>query len=348
MIRPELLSLTRAEMKELMAESFGEKAYRGDQVYDWIHKKGVTDPALMSNLSKKLREALASSCRAGTVMQVEKKVSAIDGTRKFLMGLSDGNVVESVLMQYSYGDSACVSSQVGCAMGCSFCASAIGGFVRNLSASEMLEEIYCMEKDSCRRIHSTVVMGTGEPLLNYEELLRFIRILSDPEGDCISQRNITVSTCGIVPAIYSLAEEGLQINLAVSLHAPNDRIRSTIMPVSRKYSISEILKACSYYFEKTGRRLTFEYSLIEGVNDSEEKAKELADILSGLNCLINLIPVNPVEERSYRQTGRQAVLRFKNVLEKRGRNVTIRREIGRDIDAACGQLRKKYMSRETV
>jgi 23S rRNA (adenine2503-C2)-methyltransferase len=274
---------------------------------------------------------------------VEKYVSSIDGTAKYLFKLSDGRIIESVLMRYKHGNSVCISSQVGCRMGCRFCASTLGGLERQMLASEMLDEIYQIQKESGERVSNVVVMGTGEPLDNYDALVRMIDLLSNPLGLNISQRNITVSTCGIVPKIYELADLELQITLAISLHAVNDEKRRELMPVANTYSIAQILEACRYYYSRNNRRITFEYSLVKDVNDSREDAQALAELLAGLNCHINLIPVNPIEERTYRQSETDAVLKFKNMLEKYGRNVTIRREMGRDIQAACGQLRKKYI-----
>ena len=258
---------------------------------------------------------------------------------------SDGNVIESVLMRYHHGNSVCISSQVGCRMGCRFCASTIGGLTRCLKPSEMLDQIYRIQADTGERVANVVVMGTGEPMDNYDNLVRFVRILTDENGLGISQRNVTVSTCGIVPKMYDLAEEKLQITLALSLHAPNDEKRQELMPIANKYSMDEVLDACRNYFDKTGRRITFEYSLVAGVNDSEEDARQLAGRIKGINCHVNLIPVNPIKERSYVRSTRQAVENFKIKLEKYGINVTIRREMGSDIDGACGQLRKSYMEK---
>ena len=276
---------------------------------------------------------------------VQKQVSR-DGTMKFLMELSDGNTVESVWMKYHHGNSVCISSQVGCRMGCRFCASTLDGLVRGLTPGEMLDQIYRIQEDIGERVSHVVVMGTGEPLDNYDNLLKFIELLSDEHGINISQRNITVSTCGIVPNIRRLAEEKLQITLALSLHAPSQEKRLKLMPVANKYPLHEVIEACAYYFAKTGRRITFEYSLVGGNNDQMEDAAKLAALIQGLNCHVNLIPVNPIEERDYVQSSPQVVLNFKNKLEKYGINVTIRREMGQDIDGACGQLRKKYMERQ--
>ena len=277
---------------------------------------------------------------------VEVQTSKLDGTQKYLFALPDGNVVESVLMKYRHGNSVCISSQVGCKMGCRFCASTIDGWTRNLLPSEMLDQVYKIQKLSKERVSNVVVMGTGEPLDNYDNLLRFIHMLSDENGLHISQRNITVSTCGIVPRMYDLAEENLQITLAISLHASNQQKREELMPVAKKYSLEELMEACRNYFKKTGRRLTFEYSLVGGENDSQEDAEELAHLIKGLNCHINLIPVNPIKERSYVQSDKKVIANFQNKLEKYQINVTIRREMGRDIDGACGQLRKSYIDKK--
>ena len=337
----DIKSMTMEELKNLMTE-IGEKPFRAKQIYAWLHQQLVTSWDEMTNLSKSLREKL-SVYPITALSQADVRISKIDGTRKYLFQLEDGNVIESVLMRYHHGNSVCISSQVGCRMGCRFCASTIGGLTRCLKPSEMLDQIYRIQADTGERVANVVVMGTGEPMDNYDNLVRFIRILTDENGLGISQRNVTVSTCGIVPIMYDLAEEKLQITLAISLHAVNDEKRRELMPIANTYSIEEILKACRYYYSQTNRRITFEYSLVKGVNDSREDAKALAALLEGINCHINLIPVNPIEERSYRQTEADAVLKFKNMLEKYGRNVTIRREMGRDIQAACGQLRKKYM-----
>ena len=274
---------------------------------------------------------------------VDSRTSKDGETTKYLFRLHDDRVIESVLMKYHHGNSVCISSQVGCRMGCKFCASTLGGLERNLTASEMLSQIYEIQRLSGERVSNVVVMGTGEPLDNFDNLLKFIQILTDEHGLNISQRNITVSTCGLVTKIKELAERQLQITLAISLHAPNDELRRTLMPVANKYSVKEIMEACHYYYEKTGRRITFEYSLVEGANDGENEAKELCQLIRGLNCHVNLIPVNPIKERNFRHSSMQFIQKFKNILEKNRINVTIRREMGADIDAACGQLRKSYM-----
>lgn len=341
----EIKSLSLVQLKNVMIE-MGEKAFRAKQIYEWLHQKQAESFDEMSNLSAALREKLKERCVLTTLKMLEVQTSKIDGTQKYLFALPDGNVVESVLMKYKHGNSVCISSQVGCKMGCRFCASTIGGWTRNLLPSEMLEQIYRIQKLSGERVSNVVVMGTGEPLDNYENLLQFIRLLTDENGLHISQRNLTVSTCGIVPKMYALAEENLQITLAISLHASNQAKRAELMPIANKYSIEEVLEACRNYFEKTGRRLTFEYSLVGGKNDTKEDAEELAHLIKGLNCHVNLIPVNPIKERDYVQSDKKVIENFKNKLEKYQINVTIRREMGRDIDGACGQLRKSYIDKK--
>lgn len=338
----DIKSLNFDELKEEII-SIGDKAFRAKQIYDWLHVKLVDDIDEMTNLSKDLREKLKENYELISLKVVDERISSDDGTRKYLFMLRDGRVIESVLMKYKHGNSVCISSQVGCRMGCNFCASTIGGLERNLTPSEMLDQIYKIQKISKERVSNVVVMGTGEPLDNYDNLLQFIKILTDENGLNISQRNITVSTCGLVPKIKELAEVDLAITLAISLHAPNDIVRKELMPIANRYDIKTLMEACHYYYEKTGRRLTFEYSLVEGVNDSEENATELAKLVKGLNCHINLIPVNPIKERNYRHSEAKFIQNFKNILEKYKINVTIRREMGADIDAACGQLRKSYM-----
>ena len=343
MDKNDIKSMTCEELKSLM-DTLGEKPFRAKQIFRWLHERLVTDYEEMTDLSKTLRQKLEAW--PITVLEpVDVRISENDGTRKYLFLLSDGNVVESVLMRYHHGNSVCISSQVGCRMGCRFCASTIGGKTRDLRPSEMLDQIYRIQALTKERVSNVVVMGTGEPLDNYENLLRFLRLLSSEEGLHISQRNITVSTCGLVPKIYELAKEKLQITLAISLHAPNDAKRRELMPVANTWSVDEVLEACRYYFAQTGRRITFEYSLVAGVNDREEEARELAEKLRNLNCHVNLIPVNPIRERQFRRSGRRDVENFKNKLENYGINVTIRREMGSDIDGACGQLRKSFMEK---
>ena len=345
MEKKDLKSMTLEELTEFVKE-LGEKPFRAKQLYQWMHVKLAESLDECTNLPKALKEKLSEYSTYTSLKTVKMLESGIDGTRKYLFGLDDGNVIESVLMKYHHGNSVCISSQVGCRMGCRFCASTLDGLERGLKPSEMLDQIYQIQKWSKERVHNVVVMGTGEPLDNYDALLRFIHLLTCEGGLHISQRNLTVSTCGIVPNMRRLADEKLQITLALSLHASSQEKRKTLMPVANKYELSEVLDACRYYFAQTGRRITFEYSLVGGVNDSEEDARELTELVEDINCHINLIPVNPIKERDYVQSDTGAIQRFKNKLEKSGINVTIRREMGRDIDGACGQLRKSYMDTE--
>ncbi len=337
----DIKSLNREELEKLLV-SLGEKPFRAKQIYSWLHVRQVTSFEEMTDISTKLREILKETCELTALTKIEVQCSKLDGTRKYLFGLADGNMIESVLMRYKHGNSVCISSQAGCRMGCRFCASTLDGLVRNLTPGELLDQIYRIQQDIGERVSHVVVMGTGEPLDNYDNLLKFIHLLSSEGGLHISQRNITVSTCGIVPNMLRLAEEKLQITLALSLHAPSQEKRQELMPVARKYDIQQVIEACKHYFERTGRRITYEYSLVGGFNDSQEDADLLARLLKGQNCHINLIPVNPIKEREFVQPESGVVLEFKNKLEKYGRNVTIRREMGRDIDGACGQLRKRY------
>lgn len=337
----DIRSMTLEELQEAMT-ALGEKPFRAKQIYEWLHVRLVDDFDEMTNLSRALREKLRENYALWPLQALRVQTSKIDGTKKFLFALSDRQVVESVWMQYHHGDSVCISSQVGCRMGCKFCASGIGGLVRNLTVGEMLAQVYAIQKLTGERVSNVVVMGTGEPFDNYDTLIQFLRMLTDTNGLNISQRNITVSTCGIVPKIRAFAEEDLQVTLALSLHASDNEKRKELMPIAYTYSLGEVMDACRYYFQKTGRRMTYEYSLVGGVNDTREDAKALAGLLRGQNCHVNLIPVNPVKEKGYVQPDRTAVLDFKNKLEKYGINATIRREMGRDIDGACGQLRRSY------
>lgn len=340
--KKDIRAYTYEQLQNEMAE-LGEKRFRAKQIYEWLHVKLADHFEEMTNLSKSLRVRLEEEYEILPVDLLERQESKLDGTNKFLFRMHDGNVVESVLMRYKHGNSVCISSQVGCRMGCRFCASTIGGLERNLSASEMLGQIYQIQKMIGERVSNVVVMGTGEPLDNYENFLTFIRILTDEHGLNISQRNVTVSTCGIVPRIYDLAKENLQITLALSLHGSTQEKRKRLMPVANKYELEDVLQACDDYFRETGRRITFEYSLVHGVNDTEEDARELIEILKPRNCHLNLIPVNPIKERDFVKPDRKNALNFKNKLEKSGINVTIRREMGADIDGACGQLRRRYV-----
>ncbi len=320
------------------------KKFRAVQLYQWMHQKLADSPDAMSNIPASLRQKIREECVFTVLEQETCQISAIDGTRKYLFRLADGQMVESVLMRYKHGNSVCISSQAGCRMGCRFCASTLDGLVRNLTPAEMLEQIYRISADTGERISNVVVMGTGEPLDNYENLLVFLRMLTDENGLHISQRNVTVSTCGIVPKIRALAKEKFQITLAISLHASSQEKRESLMPVAKAYEIHDLMDACAFYFDETGRRITIEYSLVAGVNDSGKDAEELAKLVGRLHCHVNLIPVNPIKERDYRQPERHAVYAFQKNLENHGIVSTIRREMGRDIDGACGQLRKRKIS----
>ncbi|MBE5884014.1 MAG: 23S rRNA (adenine(2503)-C(2))-methyltransferase RlmN [Lachnospiraceae bacterium] len=345
-VKKDIKSLTLEELKKELAAR-GEKAFRAKQMYEWMHVKLAEGFEEMTNLSKSFREQCGEWYTYTSLKAVQVQESRIDGTRKYLFELSDGNVVESVWMKYKHGNSVCISSQVGCRMGCRFCASTLDGLERNLLPSEMLDQIYAITRLTGERVSNVVVMGTGEPLDNYDNLLQFLQILTDENGLNISQRNITVSTCGLVPRMRQLAEERLQITLALSLHATTDEKRRRLMPIANKYSIEELMDACAYYFSCTGRRITFEYSLVGGVNDTQEDAEELIELAKPLCCHVNLIPVNPIKERDYVQSDTRHIQGFKNKLEKNKINVTIRREMGRDIDGACGQLRRRH-TKETA
>lgn len=338
-MKTDIKSLTLAELG-LEIEAMGEKSFRARQLYEWMHKKLARSYDEMTNLSKGLRDMLIQQYEYTALREAEVQTSKLDGTKKYLYELADGNLVESVWMQYHHGNSVCISSQVGCRMGCRFCASTLDGLERNLTPAEMLDQVYAISRSTGERVSNVVVMGTGEPLDNYDNLLRFIHLLTDENGLHISQRNITVSTCGIVENMRRLADEKLQITLALSLHGSTQAKRQALMPIANKYDIKEVIDACSYYFKKTGRRVTFEYSLVGGVNDTDEDAMNLCSLISGLNCHVNLIPVNPIKERNYVESEHRDVLNFQDKLQKRQINVTIRREMGRDIDGACGQLRR--------
>lgn len=337
----DIRSMPLPELEEYFVAK-GEKKFRAKQVYQWLHQKLIRTPDEMNNIPKSIRADIEENTEWTALREITCYTSKIDGTAKFLFELRDHHIIESVLMKYKHGNSVCISSQVGCRMGCKFCASTLDGLERNLRPSEMLDQIYYIQKKTGERVTNVVVMGSGEPFDNYENLLVFLRMLTDSNGLNISQRNITVSTCGLVPFIRKLADERLQITLAISLHAPNDEIRKRMMPIANRYSMDEILDACKYYIEKTGRRITFEYCLAQGQNDSIDNARELVHRIKGMLCHVNLIPVNPVKERAFLKSKQQSILDFKNLLEKNKINVTIRREMGGDIQAACGQLRKKY------
>ncbi len=337
----DIKSLSLDELKTEVVK-LGEKPYRAKQLYEWMHVKLARSYGEMTNLPKDLREKLSEDYEYISLKEVTVQTSGLDGTKKYLFELADGNLVEGVWMQYHHGKSVCISSQVGCRMGCRFCASTLDGLERNLTPSEMLDQIYAISRSTGERVSNVVVMGTGEPLDNYDNLLRFIHMVTDESGLNISQRNITVSTCGIVEYMKRLADQKLQITLALSLHGSTQEKRRELMPVANRYDISEVIDACRYYFDQTGRRVTFEYSLVGGVNDTDEDAENLCRLIDGLNCHVNLIPVNPIKERDYVGSERKDVLRFQKKLEKRHLNATIRREMGRDIDGACGQLRRRH------
>ena len=331
------------ELTALMKEA-GFPAFRARQLYRWMHVSLVRDYSEMTNIPKAMAEKFSREYPLTKVRLIDRQISKLDGTEKYLFAMGDDSLVESVFMRYKFGNSVCVSSQVGCRMGCRFCASTLDGLYRSLAPSEMLEQIYEISRITGERVSHVVVMGTGEPLDNYDNLVRFLRLLTDENGLNLSQRNVTVSTCGIVPRIYDLAKEKLSITLALSLHAVTDEKRREIMPIANQYSISELMEAAGHYFDMTGRQGTFEYSLIRDVNDSEEDARMLAALAGPLKAHVNLIPVNPVKERGYRQTKDSGVRAFEKKLEKSGINVSIRRVLGRDIDGACGQLRHRHLS----
>lgn len=334
----DILSLSLTELEDIIV-SLGEKKFRAKQIFQWLHLKKVFNFDEMTDISVQLRSRLKEKFCINRLFVQKRLESSIDNTVKYLYRLSDGCFVETVLMEYSYGYSICVSTQVGCKMGCRFCASAIAGFVRDLEPSEILMQIYETEKSSGVRVSGVVLMGIGEPLDNFDSVMRFLELLSDKNGNNLSLRHVSLSTCGLVPMIYRLAEKKLQLTLSVSLHSADNDKRSEIMPVNRTYNITSLIEACRSYIEKTGRRITFEYAVIDGVNSSEKDADRLSDLLRGINCHVNLIPVNRVKERSYR-TAKNGVSAFAARLSERGINATVRRTLGSDIEAACGQLRR--------
>ena len=337
-MRNEIKSLTLSELKNALQ---GLPAFRAKQIYTWLHR-GVRSFDEMTDLPKSLREKLAEDYLLTAPQAVRRQESKLDGTVKYLWQLHDGNCVETVLMKYHHGNTVCISSEVGCPMGCAFCASTIGGLVRRLSAGEMLDEVLFTEQDSGQPISNIVLMGIGEPLDNYDNVCLFLELVNSGEGMNIGMRHISLSTCGIVPKILELAESKLQLTLSVSLHAPDDETRSRIMPVNRRWPVDELLEACRVYYAKTGRRISFEYAMIRDVNDSPESAALLLKKLRGLPAHVNLIPLNNVEESPLKPSERAAVLRFQKQLEDQGVACTIRRTLGSDIDASCGQLRRKY------
>lgn len=345
---PSIYSMKLPELKEWLKEN-NEKPFRAEQIYDWLYKKRVVSFAEMSNLSKGLREKLSDSFQITTLKTIVKQASA-DGTIKFLFELHDGYSIETVLMRHDYGNSVCVTTQVGCRIGCTFCASTLGGLKRHLEAGEIVAQVVTVQQtldESGERVSSIVIMGIGEPFDNYENMLSFLKIINDEKGLSIGARHITVSTSGIIPKIYQFADENMQINFAISLHAPNTELRSKLMPINNAYKLDDLMDAVRYYIDKTGRRISFEYGLFGGVNDSVRHAEELAHLLKGLKCHVNLIPVNFVPERNYVRTPRNQIFAFEKALKSKGINVTIRREHGHDIDAACGQLRAKERKEET-
>ena len=338
----DIKSLNYDELADYIV-SIGEKKFRAAQLYSWMHEKLACSYDEMTNISDKLKKVLKENTLYTCLEPVRVQESQIDGTKKYLFRLYDGNLIESVFMRYHHGNSVCISSQVGCKMGCRFCASTLNGCVRNLEPSEMLDQIYRIQSLTGERVSNIVIMGSGEPMDNYDNVVKFLGLINSDKGLNISQRNITVSTCGLVPRIKQLAELKLQITLAISLHAPNDELRKTMMPIAYTYSIEQIMDACRYYLSQTARRISFEYSLVKGVNDSSECARQLIKLVHGMNCHINLIPVNPIKERDYEQSEKNSIHNFKEILEKAGVNVTIRREMGRDIDGASGQLRQNHI-----
>ena len=336
-----ILNFTLEELQNWM-KSNGESAFRGKQVMGWVYK-GVYDFSQMKNIPKSLQDKLQNNFNIQIPKVVEIFDSKIDETKKVLLALEDGNLIESVLMKYKHGNSICVSTQVGCRMGCKFCASTIGGMTRNLTSGEILGQILAGQKILEERISNVVLMGSGEPFDNFDNVIKFFEIVTADYSLNIGQRHITVSTCGIVPKIYEFADKNTQITLAISLHAFSDEKRKQIMPIANKYSINEILESCNYYINKTKRRVTFEYSLVKDVNDSKEDAKSLGKLLKGMMCHVNLIPVNEIKENSFRKSSEKTINDFRDILKSHGIEVTVRREMGSDINAACGQLRRSYI-----
>ena len=335
----DIRALSTEELAAQLTDA-GYPAFRAKQIRQWLDQ-GVTDFEQMTNLPKDLRSMLMQQYSVPGVTILRKLVSSIDSTVKYLFRLDDGETVESVLMQYKHGWSQCLSTQVGCKMGCTFCATGMGGFIRDLSAAEMVAQIEAAQQDTGVRVSSIVLMGMGEPLDNYDQVVRFLRMLGEEGGVHIGMRHISLSTCGVVPGIYRLMEEQIPLTLSISLHAPNDAIRSRSMPVNKRWPMDELLKACRDYIKATGRRISFEYAMIDGVNDSDACAEELADRLRGMLCHVNLIPVNAVEGKQQRRSSRERIRSFMAVLEKKGINATVRRTLGSDINASCGQLRRQ-------
>ena len=332
--------MTLEELKAAVTQ-MGQPAYRAGQVFHWLQAVGVTSFEEMTDLSKPFRAALQERFYIANAQVEQRLISQIDGTRKYVFQMHDGEYVESVLMAYHHGLSNCISTQVGCKMGCTFCATGRSGFSRNLTAGEMVAQVQAAQRDGGSRISNIVLMGMGEPLDNYENVLRFLDLISHPKGMQIGMRHISLSTCGLVDRIYDLAERGYGLTLSVSLHAPNDQIRRKTMPIAQRYSMEALLKACNLYAQRTGRRVSYEYAMIRGVNDSEACARELAEKLQGTLCHVNLIPVNPVAGAGYQKSDQRARQRFLSILEHHGIAATVRRTLGSDINASCGQLRRR-------
>lgn len=346
--KPSIYSLQLHELKDWLVE-MNEKAFRAEQIFDWLYTKRVSSFDEMTNLSKGLRDRLMHDFTLTTLKTIIQQQSS-DGTIKFLFELHDGYSIETVLMRHEYGNSVCVTTQVGCRIGCTFCASTLGGLKRNLEAGEIVAQVVKVQQaldETDERVSSIVIMGIGEPFDNYDHMLSFLKIVNHDKGLNIGARHITVSTSGIIPKIYQFADENMQINFAISLHAPNTELRSRLMPINRAYKLPDLMESIRYYIKKTGRRVSFEYGLFGGVNDQVEHAEELAKLVKGIKCHINLIPVNYVPERDYVRTPKEQIFKFEKTLKNHGVNVTIRREQGHDIDAACGQLRAKERKEET-
>ncbi|GAA0788741.1 23S rRNA (adenine(2503)-C(2))-methyltransferase RlmN [Hathewaya limosa] len=341
-----ILDYNLEELQKWMKDN-KESSFRAKQIMDWLYK-GACNFDDMKNLPKNTKENLKLNFKIELPKVIEKFVSKKDGTVKLLLGYDDGNLIETVVMKYTHGNSICVSTQIGCRMGCKFCASTLDGRVRDLNCGEIISQILVAQKEIGERISNIVLMGSGEPLDNYENVIKFIKLVNEKYSLNIGQRHITLSTCGLVPKIKQLADEDLQITLAISLHAPNDNIRKQSMPIANKYSIDEIIEACTYYISKTGRRITFEYALIKDFNDTRECAEELSFLLKNILCHVNLIPVNEVKEREYKRADKKNIERFKDILSKKNIEVTVRREMGSDINAACGQLRRSYLQNKKL
>ncbi len=325
----------------LFLKDYDVKKFRVEQIYKWLHEKNIANFDEMSNIPKELRGKLTNNCYISVVNIEKKLISCYDSTIKYLFKLSDGEYIESVLMNYHFGSTLCLSTQVGCKMGCTFCATGQSGFTRDLTPSEMIAQIDMAQKDSGQKISNIVLMGMGEPLDNYDNVLKFIELITSEKGYNLGNRHITLSTCGVVDKIYKLADENLQLTLSISLHAPTDEIRTSMMPINKKYNIEKLLEACSFYLNKTNRRISFEYAVVKDINDNEQCALRLVKLLKGMNCHVNLIPVNETDNKAYKKSQKEVVQKFLNVLTKNGINATVRRTLGSDIDASCGQLRGK-------